>query len=158
MTPTKLCPTAAHIWRLYQFGLMYFHLNPFTAATTEMLWHFHLCPLGQGAHQGGPQMSENGEKIKAINFPHLNNTLKLPKNTYLENIDSSYSPPEHETRSCTHSVQSPGNYTKLIKKSIHHKTSIYNTPRIINKMYTPCINTNQQTWFHVLGPELQNLQ
>ena len=42
-------------------------------------------------HQGGPQMSENGEKIKAIHFPHLNNTLKLPKNTDLENIDS-YSP------------------------------------------------------------------
>ena len=37
-------------------------------------------------------MSEHGEKIKAINFPHLNNTLKLPKNTDLENIDSSYSP------------------------------------------------------------------
>ena len=37
-------------------------------------------------------MSENGEKIKAINFPHLNNTLKLLKNIDLENIDSSYSP------------------------------------------------------------------
>ena len=81
-------------------------------------------------------------------------------------------PPEHETRLCTHSVQSPGNYTKFIKKSINHKTSIFNTPGIINKMYTPCINTNQQTndilydifvylqvivhceyitWFHVLG-------
>ena len=81
-------------------------------------------------------------------------------------------PPEHETRLCTHSVQSPGNYTKFIKKSINHKTSIFNTPGIINKMYTPCINTNKQTndilydifvylqmivhceyitWFHVLG-------
>ena len=37
-------------------------------------------------------MSENGEKIKALNFPHLNNTLKLPKNTDFENIDSTYSP------------------------------------------------------------------
>ena len=75
-----------------------------------------------GGQQGGPQMSENGEQIKAINFPHLNNTLKLPKNTDLENIESSYSPPEHETRSCTHSVQSPGNYTKFIKKFINNKT------------------------------------
>ena len=47
---------------------------------------------GISVHQGGPQMSENGEKIKALNFPHLNNTLKLPKNTDFENIDSSYSP------------------------------------------------------------------
>ena len=43
-------------------------------------------------HQGGPQMSENVEKFIAINFPHLNNTLKLPKNTNFENIDSTYSP------------------------------------------------------------------
>ena len=35
-------------------------------------------------------MSENGEKIKAINFPCLNNTQKLPKNTDLLNIDSYY--------------------------------------------------------------------
>ena len=50
------------------------------------------------------------------------------------------------TFSCTHSVQSPGNYTKFIKKFINHKKNhIYNTPRIINKMYTPCVNTNQQT-------------
>ena len=42
--------------------------------------------------QDGPQMSENEEKIKAINFPHLNNTLTLPKITDLENIDSTYSP------------------------------------------------------------------
>ena len=49
-------------------------------------------PLGQYVQQGGPQMSENGEKIKAINFLHLKNTLKVPKNTDLENIESTYSP------------------------------------------------------------------
>ena len=37
-------------------------------------------------------MSENVEKCIAINLPHLNNTLKLPKNTDFENIDSTYSP------------------------------------------------------------------
>ena len=45
-----------------------------------------------GIYQGGPQMSEHIEKFIAINFPHLNNTLKLPKNTDFENIDSTYSP------------------------------------------------------------------
>ena len=42
--------------------------------------------------QGGPQMSENVEKCIAINFPHLNNTLKLLKNTDFDNIYSTYSP------------------------------------------------------------------
>ena len=42
--------------------------------------------------RGGHQMSENGEKIKALNFQHLKNTLKVPKNTDFENIDSTYSP------------------------------------------------------------------
>ena len=51
----------------------------------------------EGVQQGDPQMSENGEKFIAINFPHLKNTLKLPKNTDFENIDSTDSPPEHET-------------------------------------------------------------
>ena len=45
-------------------------------------------------HQGGPQMSENVEKFIAINFPHLKNTLKLPKNTDFEHIYSTYSPPD----------------------------------------------------------------
>ena len=45
-----------------------------------------------GIYQGGPQMRENVENYIAINFPHLKNTLKLPKNTDFENIDSTYSP------------------------------------------------------------------
>ena len=59
-------------------------------------WYFYplstMEQLSSIGHQGGPQMSENGEKIKDLNFPHLNNTLKLSKNTDFENIDSSYSP------------------------------------------------------------------
>ena len=47
---------------------------------------------GADVQQGGPQMSENGEKIIALNFRHLKSTLKLPKNTVFENIDSTYSP------------------------------------------------------------------
>ena len=63
-------------------------------------------------HQGGPQMSVNGEKFIAINFPHLKNTLKLRKNTDLDNIDSTYSPQNMKHGSCTDSVQSPGDKQK----------------------------------------------
>ena len=54
----------------------------------------------------------------AINFPHLKNTLKLPKNTDFENIDSTYSPQNMKHRSCTHSVQSPGDKQKYHKNVI----------------------------------------
>ena len=63
-------------------------------------------------------MSENGEKFIAINFPHLKNTLKLPKNTDFENIDSTYSPQNMKHRSCTHSVQSPGDKQNIIRNVI----------------------------------------
>ena len=57
-----------------------------TTQTCHCIYDYtNMCMTTQ---QGGPQMSENVEKYIAINFTHLNNTLKLPKNTYFENIDS----------------------------------------------------------------------
>ena len=78
-------------------------------------------------------MSENGEKNKSPQFstPKKNTLKALQKIDFLEILDYNPFPPEHETRLCTHSVQSPGNYMKFIKKSINHKTSMFNTPRII---------------------------
>ena len=80
---------------------------------TCKLW-YGVQPRTLIVHQGGPQMSENGEKIKAINFPHLKQPKAPQKYTFGKYCLLLF-PPEHETRSCTHSIQSPGKNSFIIK-------------------------------------------
>ena len=97
MENSKTVMKVDHINRPLLTGIM-FHLIIMSSTTMPIPW--------MNGHQGGSQMSENVDKFIAINFPHLNNTLKLPKNTDLRQYWLHLFPLEHETRLCTHSVQS----------------------------------------------------